>query len=153
VNFSEVEIQQVCETVFNSVLGWEVFPADRVVNAEQERIIASSVQISGAWDGAVALYCPEPLARQAACGMFGLNANDIAAEDVQDALGELANMIGGNLKALLPEPCYLSLPTVADGTVFTLRIRGSEVQCQVPLECQGFPVTVTVLKRKEEAQA
>jgi hypothetical protein len=31
---------------------------------------------------------------------------------VRDVAGEVANMIGGNLKALLPEPCRLSLPKV-----------------------------------------
>lgn len=34
-------------------------------------------------------------------------------EDIADALGELANVLGGNLKALLPEGSTLSLPSVA----------------------------------------
>ena len=34
---------------------------------------------------------------------------------MRDAVGELANMVGGNIKALMPGSCQLSLPTVAEG--------------------------------------
>ena len=33
-------------------------------------------------------------------------------EDVADALGELANVVGGNVKAVLPGPSVLGLPEV-----------------------------------------
>jgi chemotaxis protein CheX len=37
---------------------------------------------------------------------------DVALEDVQDALGEVANVVGGNLKGMLPEGSSLTLPVV-----------------------------------------
>jgi chemotaxis protein CheX len=36
--------------------------------------------------------------------------------ELVDAIGEIANMTGGNVKALLPGPSVLSLPEVAAGT-------------------------------------
>ncbi|NIQ01639.1 MAG: chemotaxis protein CheX, partial [Nitrospinaceae bacterium] len=54
--------------------------------------------------------CPIPLARQAAAIMFQLQEDTAGPEEIQDAFGELANITGGNIKALLPEPSYLSLP-------------------------------------------
>lgn len=36
----------------------------------------------------------------------------VSLEDVQDALGEVANVVGGNLKAMLPEGATLTLPVV-----------------------------------------
>jgi len=36
----------------------------------------------------------------------------VTLEDVQDALGEVANVVGGNLKAMLPEGSSLTLPVV-----------------------------------------
>ena len=33
-------------------------------------------------------------------------------EDVEDGLGELANVVGGNVKAVLPGPSVLGLPEV-----------------------------------------
>lgn len=37
----------------------------------------------------------------------------VGPEDLTDAFGELANVVGGNVKSLLAAPAVLSLPTVA----------------------------------------
>jgi hypothetical protein len=42
-------------------------------------------------------------------------AERVSDADRADALGELAGMVAGNLKAVLPPPCYLSRPAVAAG--------------------------------------
>mgnify|MGYP001184926511 CR=1 FL=1 len=39
----------------------------------------------------------------------------VAGEDMQDAFGEIANVIGGNLKGLMPEGGTLTLPIVTSG--------------------------------------
>lgn len=41
----------------------------------------------------------------------------VAREDAQDALGEMANVIGGNLKGLMSASAVLSAPAVASGAV------------------------------------
>src|SRR3546814_11558410 len=46
-----------------------------------------------------------------------LAMSEITPEDVTDAIGELVNMIGGNVKSLMPEPSILSLPMVAAGHI------------------------------------
>ena len=56
--------------------------------------------------------CSAAAARNAAAALLGVELDDVTTEDVTDALGELANIIGGNVKSLLPEPCALSLPHV-----------------------------------------
>lgn len=38
----------------------------------------------------------------------------VGAEDLVDAFGELANVVGGNVKSLLSAPAVLSLPSVAE---------------------------------------
>ena len=45
--------------------------------------------------------------------MFGVDPESISVEQVEDALGELANMTGGNFKSLVPGPSVLSLPRVS----------------------------------------
>jgi len=42
-------------------------------------------------------------------------------EDVRDALGELANMLAGNLKSVLPSGVVLSMPSVIEGSDYSLR--------------------------------
>ena len=43
------------------------------------------------------------------------HAADVTEVDQQDVASELVNMIGGNLKSLLPGPSFLSLPTIVSG--------------------------------------
>ncbi|QCC78154.1 chemotaxis protein CheX [Nocardioides daphniae] len=49
--------------------------------------------------------------------MLGMDpdADEPSEADVVDAVGELVNMVGGNVKSLVPGPSQLSLPLVATG--------------------------------------
>jgi CheY-specific phosphatase CheX len=109
--------------------------------------VAGVVQITGAWEGAVGLQCAEPLARQAAMKMFAVPAPAVTPADLRDALGELGNMMGGNFKALLPEPCVLSLPMVIEGRDFRLSLPGTAQVLQAAFRSGEQPFCVTVLQR------
>ncbi|MFT0847557.1 chemotaxis protein CheX [Actinomycetaceae bacterium L2_0104] len=39
---------------------------------------------------------------------------EVSKDDLVDAFGEVANVVGGNIKALIPDPGALSLPRVAE---------------------------------------
>ena len=56
--------------------------------------------------------------------MFGSAPDVVTDAEVVDALGELTNMIGGNVKSLLPAPSQLSLPMVSD-SVWPTTVPGS----------------------------
>ncbi|MEQ1565088.1 MAG: chemotaxis protein CheX [Myxococcota bacterium] len=71
------------------------------------------VTISGSWSGQVAFWCSPALARRVAATMFGCAEAEVPEADLCDAVGELANITGGNLKALLEPPSVLSVPAVA----------------------------------------
>jgi len=73
---------------------------------------------------------------------------DTTPEEVTDALGELANMIGGNVKALLPEPCRISLPAVADGMDYRLSVPGARPVTAVTWSCESEPLMVRLLERR-----
>ncbi|HEX8630730.1 MAG TPA: chemotaxis protein CheX [Catenuloplanes sp.] len=74
--------------------------------------VTASVSVTGAWRGHVVVSCSDAAARNAAAALLAVDRQDVTAEDVTDAVGELVNIIGGNVKALLPEPSALSLPHV-----------------------------------------
>ena len=57
--------------------------------------------------------------------MFAADPGSLSADEVSDALGELTNMVAGNVKALLPESCAISLPTVALGTNYKINVVGT----------------------------
>ncbi|MES2521513.1 MAG: chemotaxis protein CheX [Gemmatimonadota bacterium] len=144
----ETSIGEIVETIWTSALQMSTTPDDPfLLEREQGRTFAGVVQITGAWNGAVAVQCSELLARRATTAMMGMEDADIGLTDIQDTLGELANMTGGNIKALMPETCAMGLPVVVEGGDFRLRVPGSVQLLQCAYRAGGEPFSVTVLQR------
>jgi CheY-specific phosphatase CheX len=68
-------------------------------------------------------------------------------DETRDALGEIANMTAGNVKALVESYCRLSLPMVAEGRELTISIPGSKVVAQASFDCGEDPLTVEVFEK------
>jgi two-component system, chemotaxis family, sensor kinase CheA len=56
----------------------------------------------------------------------------------------LTNMIGGNLKSLLPGPSRLSMPAVTVGAPTAHPAPGAVLVNTVSLACEGLPLTVGI---------
>ncbi|NYI99835.1 chemotaxis protein CheX [Nocardioides thalensis] len=80
---------------------------------------SASVSVSGGWHGMVTVELTEYAARTLTRAMLALPDetpdDELGDADVADAVGELVNMVGGNVKSLMPGPSTLSLPAVAAG--------------------------------------
>lgn len=140
----EGAVTEIVSMVCSTTLGLDVTPGDEFTPASGERVMVGCVQITGAWSGAVLVSCRAEFARLAAMLIFGSNETP---EEERDALGELSNMIAGNIKALLPSPSFLSLPTISDGVDGVLRVLGSRVVEKFELRVGDEPLTVVVVKR------
>ena len=146
----ESEICEYSKSIWKNILELDVKKIEEDYDPpDGESILVGCVHISGEWEGAVTLDCPAELARKVATIMFQLTEDELSSDLIQDALGELTNMTGGNLKSLLPEPCYLSLPAVSM-TEHRLKIPGSELITKVSFKCWGFKFKVSVLKKVNE---
>lgn len=82
--------------------------------------MTATVAIAGAWNGTAALHCSSRAGRHAASAMFDLADDELGDDEIRDAVGELINVMGGNIKGLLPGPTQLSLPTVHSEEGFTM---------------------------------
>lgn len=83
----------------------------------QDEWITALVGFEGSYSGLVVLHCPEPLARRTASSLL-CAGDDIAMQDVHDAMGEVVNILGGDIKLLLDgggKQVQLSVPSVFDG--------------------------------------
>lgn len=126
LDVSSEDIASIVRTVFEATFAMNVEEA-APEPATSGAVSSALVGISGQWDGAVIVDCSAGVATDLAGIMFGLPPDQVAKDHVEDTLGELANMIGGNLKALLPPPSGLSLPTVVEGRDYRVRVPGAEV--------------------------
>jgi len=110
---TDADLLTIAEQVWTSYLDVDGMSPLVPVPAEKPSLdVSASVSMTGAWRGHVVVRCSAAAARNAAAALLGVELDDVTTEDVTDALGELANIIGGNVKSLLPEPCALSLPHV-----------------------------------------
>jgi CheY-specific phosphatase CheX len=145
MHFGVSEVCQLVESIWSCVLGWEVLPGfGRTIGKEDH--LTGCVPLTGEWTGTVLLDCHRDLALHAAAGMFGMDSEDIPHE-----LGELTNMLGGNLKALFDGPCYLGLPAVISGQDYAVRVLESRPVLEVGFSSRDLPFVVRVLERRPSA--
>lgn len=107
------ELRSIMDDIWQSVLGSGLTETD-VDDSGTGRRLVGRVTITGGWEGVVTIDCDAELAAAIAVAMFGVEDGTAAPDEIRDALGELANMAGGNIKSLLPAPSQLGLPTVTD---------------------------------------
>lgn len=110
------DVQALTEEVWSTFLG---HTEPLVPTAEQSFTPewSASVTIKGDWNGKVAMELTREGAHRVTCGMLGMDpeSDETSEADVVDAVGELVNMVGGNVKSLVAGPHQLSLPLVAAG--------------------------------------
>jgi chemotaxis protein CheX len=142
---SAEDVIAITRQVWSSFLGLELtaLPGAAVTD---EPVMSAVVHISGEWEGAVQLDCPLRHGVVAAGLMFSADPDSLSEEEACDAVGELANIVSGNVKSLLPAPSALSLPSVTTGDAPAGRSPDAAVVCQVELAGKAGPLHVTVWK-------
>src|SRR3954454_13702849 len=104
-------IEQIVQSIFSTMLHAELVRIDELQAPSRDSLLAT-VQISGQWLGSVVISLSPDAARATAAAMLNIAPDDATDADQQEVAAELVNMIGGNLKSLLPAPSFLSIPTV-----------------------------------------
>lgn len=135
----------LAETVWESMLGLSLTRDDEQDGKIGENTVTSCVQIMGDWEGAVTVACSPNLANKLASAMFQMEPDEISDAEVRDAMGEIANMTGGNVKGMAPGTNTLALPTVTEGEQGALSIARTTLLNRVVASSEGEPVLITVL--------
>lgn len=148
---SEQDVLHIAETVCDTLLDVKVsVQAEPSKNAEAS--VSRQVRLKGGWNGSVKVECSEPLARHAASVTFGGAPQDATDDDLKDVVGEIANMVGGNMKALMPGPTQLTLPESPlelDEEESHEPTRTKRPSLVLQLEARGEPLTVSVCEDED----
>jgi chemotaxis protein CheX len=109
----EADLAEMVEQVWVSYLDPEGL-SPLIANGDdaQHSDVHSSVSITGSWTGHVVYASSTAAAKRAAAAFLAVEPDEVSPEDLTDVLGELANIVGGNVKAMLPAGAQLSLPQV-----------------------------------------
>jgi hypothetical protein len=103
--------------------------------------LSSWVDVVGPWTGSVVLSTGAQTAADLTRALLGSYAPELLEhEDVADAFGEIANVVGGNVKAALPGPSALSLPEVGNPPA----VRNPADVVRIDVLWRGQPVSISV---------
>ena len=138
------EVAQIVESVFGTMLNLEAGVGETPWYPGVNRLTAA-VHMAGDWSGAILLECDRRQACQFAGRFLSMDPPDSVDDVVRDVLGELVNMIGGNMKCVLTRGIRLSMPSVVDGSDYCLRVCGAKVRERLACQCSEGPFWVTVL--------
>jgi chemotaxis protein CheX len=148
---TDSEVQRVLASIWSSIFQLDIRPLSENPPEHDHPAITAFVLVGGAWEGAVMVQCAAALARRSAARMFDVPEDELSREMVNDALGELANMLGGNVKSFIPGACRLSLPAVVNGRDHSVAIPGSRMVKRLAFVSEGDDVLVSLLERDPSA--
>jgi chemotaxis protein CheX len=142
-------VRAAAHEVFDTMLGIRLLEKDPFVNTSapgpSEGVLAL-IGLAGQWAGTGTFSCTAESAQRIS-GALLMQEYSSVDEDVLDAIGEVTNMVLGNVKTALEEelgPMGLSIPTVIYGRNFTTRSVGKSQWTVVPFDCDGHNVEIHI---------
>jgi chemotaxis protein CheX len=115
--------EQVAE-VFNTMLSLQLVPLPNQPMPHFGERLTGSVGFGGeSVAGAVYLHMSTGLAKHLASAMLGLSPEELSENESNDVVGEIANMLTGQLKSCLCDAgvsCAVSTPTIIRGASYEI---------------------------------
>ncbi|MGF1484228.1 MAG: chemotaxis protein CheX [Opitutales bacterium] len=121
-------------------------------------IIASAVGYLGDINGIIYLYFEEPLAKHLTGQMLGMEPSEVESEGhevVNDALGEVSNMVVGTFKNHLCDKglnCRLTIPSILRGKHFAIEATSEITRKIFRFETAGSIFAADLLIKMGEAE-
>jgi chemotaxis protein CheX len=137
-------IELSAREVFELMLGCQLTVQD--TPDEAARGVTAMVGLAGQLCGVLSVRCSAQAATLMTSRMLGV-ALDKVGPEVQDALGEICNMVAGNFKnkiAGLGDGCLLSPPTVITGSDYDLHSQADSPALELRLLFEGMPIVITL---------
>ncbi len=132
------DIADATQEIFSSMVMLEVTPGEPFKRADSKlsSSISGIIGLAGTIKGILAIHLPNAAALAITTAFLGMDVEEID-EDVCDAVGELANMLGGSIKAILDpsgSEIQISMPSAVHGEEYA-------VDCLADAEAVAIPFT------------
>jgi chemotaxis protein CheX len=151
---STEDLTSIADQVWSSYLDPDgVEPLIPTASGTAPAGMVASVSISGGWSGHVVVSCSTSAAKHAAAAFLMMDATEVSYDDVADVMGELANIVGGNVKSMLPAASFVSLPHVVDGSESAVRWPACEQVTELSGTWKGEPISISMWKKHEQGGA
>jgi chemotaxis protein CheX len=144
------DVSRIAADVFQTMLSLEIWP-DSSASDPPGEVVTAAVYFAGDWKGAVLIECTTGQAFEFTARLFSSAPPTHMNDDVRDALGELANMVAGNLKSVLPGGVGISMPSVVEGKNYSLKICGGNLSTRLRFQSSSGPFAVILVEMLGEA--
>lgn len=134
------DVAAVIEALWTSILGLGLEARESHPGPAESLVENAVVSIVGAFTGCVRLQCGSRLSNKFARILHG--SDEPSPQERTEALAEVAQLVAGNLKGLLPGPTRRSLATVFEGEA--LRLPQARPLATVDFRSDGEPLRVTL---------
>lgn len=149
MDINEKIIESVNE-IFSTMVMMDVSLSGRDVGncSPLEETITGMIGLAGTVKGVLALHFPFAVACAITTNFLGIEVEEVN-EDVEDAIGEIANMLGGNVKSIFSEKgsdISLSLPSTISGKEFEFQTLNAadRTTLEFKVEKGGFIVDLQI---------
>lgn len=146
------KIIESAKEIFSSMLMMEISPMEK--NEKETHPLVDSISgvigLAGTHKGVLAIHLPHNVAIAITSSFLGMDVEGINS-DVEDAVGELANMLGGNVKAILSEKgrdINLSLPTTISGSNYDYQSNKDAERIFITFRCEPGQFTIELQLEK-----
>ena len=139
---------QIVDDLFTAMMSMEAKRAAEP-HAISEEMMTSAIFFTGSWKGALVFECVRTQAWKFAEAFMGAPREALTEADVRDTVGEIANIIGGNLKHSLPRGSSISTPSVIEGRSYRLTVGNAAVVARLAFTCEDNPFVVTLLRTED----
>jgi chemotaxis protein CheX len=143
------EISLGARDVFSTMLMVDLESEEAVINQRLplQSNLSAMIGLGGGIRGVLAVHCPAAVAKAITSTFLGMEVNELD-EDVKDAIGEIANMVAGNLKVSFAEEgvhIELAIPTSVVGESFNVCGAARAQRVIVPLKMSGDPFWIELM--------
>ncbi|HEY5672096.1 MAG TPA: chemotaxis protein CheX [Malonomonas sp.] len=141
------------QEIFSSMIMLDVAAGEPFKRSKEtlKNSVSGIIGLTGTSKALLSIHLPNTMAIDVTTAFLGMEVQEVD-EDVRDAIGELANMLGGNLKTAL-DPAgsnvQLSMPSVVYGEEYAIDSLADAITVTVPFDLDGKTFLVELQLRKE----
>jgi len=132
---------QLTEQACQGMLGLPIAPCDATQNTF-DYALSAQIKITGDAEALLSLHSEASFARHLAATMYMADADTLAEDEIHDALGELVNILAGNVKGMVPGETFLSLPCVGQSMADEQNTTPADNVAEVHGTCEGYGFTM-----------
>jgi chemotaxis protein CheX len=153
IDYLDSLLRSAAQEVFTTMLSFKVdFEPSTAIADNGKAQVAGSIGFTGKFNGVVYMLTSASLARQFTSNLLGLSDHEIEGDEmVNDAIGELTNMLSGYMKSRLCDKgfsCVMSIPTVLRGRSLQFEPISHTDRCAVSFRCGAESVLMGVIIKK-----